>query len=98
MPLSPDLWDSVVPPAVWITIHPLAHPESDSIDLLVRVKEEGKRSVTAKATVSRYAATSQVALAASRAIAQLETAQQPLTTERLSLALLASVRAWVDPF
>jgi hypothetical protein len=98
VPLAPDLWSSIVPPAVWITIHPLAHPESDSIEVLVRVKEEGKRSISAKASVSRYAPTSSVAIAAGKTIERLEAAQEPLTAERLSLALLAMVRFWVDPF
>ncbi len=98
MALSPDLWDSLVPPEVWISLGTLAAPEHDYIVVVVRLKEAGKRSVSATGQVSRYAPTDSVVLAISKALTAMTVAQAPLTKAMLAEQLTAAVRNHVDPF
>jgi hypothetical protein len=98
MALSADLWDSLVPPEVWITVGTLAQPEHDFITVNVRVKEAGRRSVSAQAQVSRYAPTDSVILAVSKAFTSLTVAQAAVSRDLLGEQLRAAVRNWVDPF
>jgi hypothetical protein len=98
MPLSQSLFDDLVPPEVWVTIGSLEQPEHDHISLTLRLKEVGRRSVSARATVSRYAPTSSILLAASKAIVALEVAQRPVDKRLLEEQLYQAVKDWVDPF
>jgi hypothetical protein len=98
MALSADLWDSLVPPEIWIAVGTLAVPEHDFIRVNVRIKEAGRRSVSASAEVSRYAPTDSIILAVSKAITALTVAQVSVTRPLLEEQLLAAVRSWVDPF
>jgi hypothetical protein len=98
MPLSESLFDDLVPPEVWATLGTLEEPEHDHILLTVRVKEVGRRSVSVKVPVTRYAPTSSVFLAVSKAITALEVSQGPVDKGTLQEQLQAAVAAWVDPF
>jgi hypothetical protein len=98
MALSPSLWDDLIPPEVWITLGTIDRPEADTFRLTVRLRESGRRSVSATAEVTRYAPTSSAVLAVSKAIEALAAVQRPITRQLLEQALLQAVRAWVDPF
>ncbi len=98
MALSPDLWNSLVPPDVWLTVASLERAEADHVNLTLRVKEAGKRSVSATVPVSRYAPTASVVLAASKCLGALEVAQVAVTRTQLADQLHVAVRDWVDPF
>jgi hypothetical protein len=98
MALSPGMWDDLVPPEVWITLSTIGRREADHISLTVRVKENGRKSVSASAPVTRYAPTSSVVKAAYKTLEALQAAQVPLTAALLERELVHSVRAWVDPF
>ncbi len=98
MPLSESLFDDLVPPEVWVTIGTLVQPEHDFVTLTVRVKEGVKRSVSAKVSVTRYAPTDTILLAASKALAALAVAQCPIDQALLRTQLEAAVVTWVDPF
>jgi hypothetical protein len=98
MPLSQSLFNDLVPPAVWVTIGTLEKPEHDHVTLTLRVREAGRRSITASVPVTRYAPTSSIMLACSRVITRLELSQSPLDKALLGEELASAVRTWVDPF
>jgi hypothetical protein len=98
MPLSQSLFDDLVPPEMWVTLGTLEAAEHDHITLTIRVKELGKRSVSARVPITRYAPTSSIFLAVSKAITALEVSQRPVDKGTLQEQLQAAVAAWVDPF
>jgi hypothetical protein len=98
VPLSPDLWDSIVPPAVWVTLASLECPESDTRTANVRIKEEGRRSISATGTTSRYSPESSIFFAISKMVDRLQVLQVPLNREVLQDELDRALRTWVDPF
>jgi hypothetical protein len=98
MPLSEGLWDSLVPPEVWVTISSIDREEHDHVKLTVRVKEIGERSVSATLDVTRYAPTASILLAASKCVEALALAQTRTTGALLKAQLRAAIGAWVDPF
>jgi hypothetical protein len=98
MPLSPSLWDEITPPQVWITLTGVELEEHDFIRLCIRVKEAGRRSISATVPVTRYAPTAQIVGACTKTIEALATAQQPLTAALLQEQMTAAVISWVDPF
>jgi hypothetical protein len=98
MPLSPDLWDSLIPPAIWAALEPLSHPHADHRRVNVRVKEEGKRSVSASVDVSRYAPEASIFLALSKMMDRLQVLQVALSRDVLVEELHHVVATWVEPF
>jgi hypothetical protein len=92
------MFDDLVPPELWVTIGTLGCAEDDHIALIVRVKEAGRRSVSATVPVTRYAPTSSVLLAVSKMVVSLEVSQRPVDKTLLKEQLQAAVAAWVDPF
>ncbi len=98
MPLSQSLFDDLVPPEVWVTLGTVEEQEDDDVLLTVRLREVGKRSITARTPITRYAPTSSVFLAVSKAIDALAVAQRPVDQGLLQAQLQAAVAAWVDPF
>lgn len=98
MSISPDLFNSVLPPAVWVT---LAKPESGEHDtrlVTIRVQCEGRRSVSTSEPVSRYCSESSIMRAVSDVMYRLESAQRVVTREDLHQAMVTSIRLYVDPF
>ncbi len=98
MPLSPSMWDDLVPPEVWVTVSTIDREEADHVLLTVRIRERGRRSISASAEVTRYAPTGSILLACSKCLDSLATAQVALKASLLEEVLLGAVAAWVDPF
>jgi hypothetical protein len=98
MPLSPDLFDRIDPPQIWITISGVETQEHDTIQLTLRVKEGNKRSISAALPISRYAPTDTIILAVSYAVKAMAIAQAPIDHQVLEQQLEAAVRDYVDPF
>ncbi len=98
MPLSQDLFDSIDPPGIWVTLGVLIQPEHDDRTLTVRVQERGKRSVTATVHVSRYAPEGSCLTAVAKMMDRLQVLQIPLDRATLADELQKSVNNWVDPF
>ncbi len=98
MPLSPDLFDSMTLPSVWVTLAALDHPEADSRLLTIRIQEVGKRSISVCTDVSRYSPEPSLFLAISKMIERIQSAQVPLTRTLLLDALQAALTEWVEPF
>jgi hypothetical protein len=96
--MSPDLWDSITPPDVWIHVQSLEHDSDDHLAVILRVKEVGRRSVTVHCHVSRYAPTDSIVLAVSKCLAAMAVAQKRLTNAEMTLQLQAACRNHVDPF
>jgi hypothetical protein len=98
MPLSPDLFRSVTPPGLWITLGQLEQPESDSITVAIRIKEGTQRSVSAQAPVSRYCPTDQLLFAVAQAVKHLTGAQETVDRALLLQVLRDYLNEYVDPF
>jgi hypothetical protein len=98
MSLSRTLWDEITPPGVWITITQVETQEHDHVTLTLRIKEAGRRSVSASVPVTRYAPTSSIVLAVTKAIEAMAFAQCAITQVILREQLQAAVDTWVDPF
>jgi hypothetical protein len=98
MALSPDLFRSVNPPGVWITLGQLEVAEAESITVVVRLKEGNQRSVSATAHCSRYCPTDQILFAVAYAVKRLSAAQAHITAAVLLDAVESSLIEYVDPF
>jgi hypothetical protein len=98
MPLSPDLWDSITPPDIWVHVASIDDARDDFLTVSLRVKEVGRRSVSAHTVVSRYAPTDTILLAASMCLKAMAVAQKRLTKAEMTTQLQESCRVYVDPF
>ncbi len=98
MPLSRDLFDSMTPPGVWITIGQLEVPEADQVLLTIRLRETGRRSISASHAVSRYCPTEQLAFAAFKSLQHLAGAQETITRDVLGEVIRRYVTEFVEPF
>lgn len=98
MSISPDLFDSISPPGIWITISKPDCREAEEVLLTLRVQPAGRRSVSATVPITRYAPSSSIVRSAAAAVAALEMAQAAVTRADLQAILMESVRAWVEPF
>ncbi len=98
MPLSPDLFDSIKTPSVWVTLQPPICEEADTRLLTLRLQEAGKRSISAAVEVSRYSPESGCMRAVAEAIDLLQNAQAPIDRDALIRALDLGVGQWVEPF
>lgn len=98
MSISPDLFDSIVPPEMWITFGPVEPAYSDERTITVRVKPFGQRSVTAKVEISRYAPEVSVFRALIDLLNTLHSAQRAVKKDELTAMLAESARRFVEPF
>jgi hypothetical protein len=98
MPLSPDLFDSIKTPSVWVTLQPPLCDEADTRLLTLRIQEQGHRSISAAVEVSRYAPEYGCLRAVADAIDTLQHSQLPIDRALLIQVLDKGVEKWVEPF
>lgn len=98
MSLGPQLFETLTPPEVWVHLGPISCHEADTRTLTVRVRPAGGRSVTGKVEVSRYSPEGSVFRAVAQTIDTLESAQEAVTTGRLSQVMAEAADRWVEPF
>jgi hypothetical protein len=96
--LSPDLFDHIDPPSIWITMPAPECDEAETRSVTIRIQERGRRSVSATQGVSRYAPEDTVVLALSMLLKELATNQVALDRDLLEERLRQSILCWVDPF
>ncbi len=98
MPLSPDLFSALDPPAIWVSLSALDDFEGVERSLTVRIKERSRRSISATVAVDRYSPEPSIFRAVSECLNGLATAQRNLTAADLYSMLRSAVIDWVDPF
>jgi hypothetical protein len=98
MSISPELFNSVRPPGVWVTIAKPETGEHDSRLVTLRVHPDGGRSVSVAVEVSRYAPEATILLAMSHALDYLASAQGKVTRETMLAVVDQAVREYVEPF
>jgi hypothetical protein len=98
MPLSPDLWNSITPPDIWVHVRSLDDNRDDFVQVSLRVKEVGERSVRAQCQVSRYAPTDTIVRAVAMCLESMAVAQKRLTAGEMKVQLQDACRDYVDPF
>jgi len=98
MSIAPDLFDSIKPPGVWVTVTEFDPAAPDYRTLTLRVKPTGKRSITGHATVSVYSPEWSLFLAISHALRYAEMSQAKVTSSMLCEFLQRAVREYVEPF
>jgi hypothetical protein len=96
--LSPDLFDAISTPGLWVTLAVPESGEHETRSLTVRVQEHGRRSISATVQVSRYAPEPSCLLACSKMVERIQRSQIVLSREVLADCLAMAVRDWVDPF
>ncbi len=98
MPLSPDLWGAYNPPLIWVHLEEPRTSEDDSRALVIRIKEAGKRSVSASTSISRYSPEDSVFRAIAETLKSMAVMQRAVTADQLKSVLLQHVERWVEPF
>jgi hypothetical protein len=98
MSISPDLFNSVDPPGVWITLQALESGEHDFRSVTLRIKPTHNRSVVATVDVSRYTPEHQVLQALAAVLERLGSAQAPVTRLDLLTMVQQELGQWCDPF
>lgn len=98
MSIAPDIFRSIDPPDVWVTLSSLDHPESDTRKVVLRVKPVGHRSISATEEVSRYAPEWSILRGTAHAVIALEHSQARITQHQLQTALREGLEAYVEPF
>lgn len=98
MPLSATLWDACDPPAIWLEVKQPERPESDQREVVLRIKETGRRSISASVYVSRYSPESSIFRAVCGLLEELAVRQVVLTSSLVRDRMVAMVERWVDPF
>jgi hypothetical protein len=98
MPFSTDLWGVYSPPLIWVHLEEPRTPEDDSRVLVIRIKEAGRRSVSASTTVSRYSPEDSVFRAIAETLKSLAVMQKGVKADELKPLLLQHVERWVEPF
>lgn len=98
MSISPDLFDSVLPPEMWVTLGPVEPAYNDERPVVVRIKPFGRRSMTVRVAVSRYAPERSIFLALSHFVADCHAAQKSLTRDEVRDILVSNVVSYVEPF
>ncbi len=98
MRLSPDLFNSVTPPEVWVHITTTTLDAPDERSLIIRLKCVGRRSVSLTHVLDRYCPEDSVLRAASDFMAQVSNSQVDLSRPDLLDLLHRSVVRWVEPF
>lgn len=98
MSIAPDLFDSVVPPAIWVTFHEPEPALTDNRKITVRVKPFGRRSFTLVTWVSNYSPEQSVFLALSKWVGKCHALQGQLTPSLAQQALTECILDYVEPF
>jgi hypothetical protein len=98
MSISPDLFNSVQPPSVWVTLGGLESAEHDERLVTLRVQAVGSRSVSASVPISRYSPEHTIMRAMADVMMSLEAAQAPVGREKLQELMVHSIQLYVDPF
>lgn len=98
MSISPDLFDSIVPPEMWVTFGPVEPAYSEERTIVVRVKPFGRRSMTAKATVSRYCPERSIFIALANLIGRLHSVQGPINREMFTAEVRRAIDDYAEPF
>jgi hypothetical protein len=96
--LAADLFNSIEPAGVWVTLHELPAGEEDHRIVSVRLKPVGKKSTTFKTVVSRYSPDSSVLRAFSEFVKGLEGNQEPMSKVDVERWLMSCIELWVEPF
>jgi hypothetical protein len=98
MSISPDLFNSVEPPGVWVTIGKPESGEHDSRLVTLRVQPHGARSVSCAREVSRYAPEGSILLAMGSVLISLAAAQHKVSREELGAIMDEAILRLVEPF
>lgn len=98
MSIAPDLFRSIEPPDVWVTLAAREHPDSDFRKVVLRLKPMGQRSLSVTEEVSRYAPEWSILRGVAAAIIALEHSQQRITRLQLQNALRQGLYDHVEPF
>lgn len=88
----------MTPPGVWVTLHELERPEADERKVTIRLKEAGRRSVSASTTVSRYSPEASIFRAVVDVVERLTAAQRRIDAATLRALLERGVSDYVEPF
>jgi hypothetical protein len=98
MHLSPDLFSGIKVPRVWLELHGLEHPESQERRIVIRIKEDGRRSLSAIAWVSMYSPEVSIVRALQEVVARLAMTQEKINQPLLREELIRAIALYVDPF
>lgn len=98
MYIAHDLFDSVIPPAIWVTLHDPEPALTDNRKITVRVKPFGQRSFTLTVWVSNYSPEASVFLAISKWIGECHIHQGPMTQLLAQEILDTAVENYIEPF
>lgn len=98
MSIAPDIFRSIDPPDVWVTLAGLETPEHDSRQVVLRVKPQGQRSISVTEWVSRYAPEWSILRGVAHAVIALEHSQARITRGMLETALREGLQTYVEPF
>ncbi len=98
MPLNPDLFSACDPPAISVQLEAPITGEANDRQLVVRLKERGKRSISASVTIDRYAPEDSIFRAISETMRALSAAHEVITRQLLATVLAQQVKNWVEPF
>jgi hypothetical protein len=98
MPLSQDLFSGIKVPGIRLEMDVLERPESSERRIVIRIKEGGKRSISASSWVSCYSPESSIIRAFQEVVQRLGIVQEKITQPMLREELLRAVILHVDPF
>lgn len=98
MSIGANMFDALTPPAIWITLHELDHVEADVRKVSIRVKETGRRSVSAHVVISKYSPEDSVMTALAATMRSLAGLQKTITSSVLKEVFEEAVRLYVEPF
>lgn len=98
MSISPNLFDDILPPEMWVTLGPVEPAYSDTRAIVVRIKPFGKRSVTVRESCSRYSPEVSVFEAIKHFVEECHSAQAALPRAQLQEILTRNVIGYVEPF
>jgi len=98
MPASSDLWSTVQPLTVWVTLHQPESSEHTERSVSLRVQQPPARSLTITARVDIYSSEAQVLMACAKVVEQLEHHQGPLDHNDMVTMLGAAIDRFVEPF
>ncbi len=98
MPLSQDLFSGIKVPDIRLEMDGLLHPEHVERRIVIRIKEGGKRSISAVAWVSCYSPEASIIRAFQEVVMRLGIAQEKIGQPLLREELLRAITLYVDPF
>ena len=98
MRLSPDLFNSVSPPEVWVHLTVPTPDDPDERTVIVRLKCAGHRSVTVSHRLDRYCPENSILRAVAYFMELISNSQQDLSRPDLLELFDQAVIRWVEPF